>query len=69
MQDMIKQWPILSLLPMCTTDAGPSIINMIVCMSEVFGMIQGGVWYFHFALNIPFLVDYPINLLVLKKWR
>ena len=54
---------------MCTTDAGPSIINMIVCMSEVFGMIQGGVWYFHFALNIPFLVDYPINLLVLKKWR
>ena len=25
MQDMIKQWPILSLLPMCTTDAGLSI--------------------------------------------
>ena len=22
MQDIIKQWPILSLLPMCTTDAG-----------------------------------------------
>ena len=25
MQDIIKQWPILSLLPMCTTDAGLSI--------------------------------------------
>ena len=24
--DIIKQWPTLSLLPMCTTDAGLSII-------------------------------------------
>ena len=27
MQDIIKQWLILSLLPMCTTDAGLSIIS------------------------------------------
>ena len=26
MQDIIKQWPILSLLPMCTTDVGLSIL-------------------------------------------
>ena len=25
MQDIIKQWPVLSLFPMCTTDAGLSI--------------------------------------------
>ena len=27
MQDFIKQWPILSLSPMCTTNAGLSIIS------------------------------------------
>ena len=29
MQDIIKQWPILILLPMCTTDAGLSIITLV----------------------------------------
>ena len=27
MQDIIKQWPILSLLPLCKTDAGLSIVR------------------------------------------
>ena len=44
-----------------TPDSG-HLINMIVCMSEVFGTIQGGAWYFHLALNIHFFVDYPIPL-------
>ena len=30
MQDIINQWLILSLLPMCTTDAGLSIRAVIV---------------------------------------
>ena len=34
MQDIIKQWPILSLLPMCTTDAGLSII-ISTCIARV----------------------------------
>ena len=27
MQDIVNQWPILSLLPMCTSDAGLSIVS------------------------------------------
>ena len=29
MQDIIKQWPVLSLFPMCTTDAGLGIENSL----------------------------------------
>ena len=28
MLDIIKQWPILILLPMCTANAGPSIVSL-----------------------------------------
>ena len=30
MQDIIKKWPILILLPMCTADAGLSIIILLI---------------------------------------
>ena len=36
MQDIIKQWPILSLLPMCTTDAGLSINSHLIAVSIMF---------------------------------
>ena len=35
MQDIIKQWPILNLLPMCTTDAGLSIMFFFLIYSYV----------------------------------
>ena len=31
MRNIIKQWPILSLLPMCTNDAGLSIELLMSC--------------------------------------
>ena len=46
MQDIIKQWPILILLPMCTNDAGPSINHKLVFAIVIPHMLQVGVWIY-----------------------
>ena len=58
MQDIIKQWPILSLLPMCTTDAGVSIMTCSLCEDIHFiNSILSCTWPNRF-LSIVFSYDF-----------
>ena len=60
MQDNISQWPILNLLPMCTTDAGLSIGSCIDSNVQQTGLAQK---------DIPVVVLYTMALIETHDFR
>ena len=66
MQDMIKEWSILSLLPMCTNDAGLSINVTIVKLKhhgtppkQLHTFVANRLSQIHDVSSIVSEVDFP----------
>ena len=74
MQAIIKQWSILSLLPVCTTDAGLSIIDLFLNFYRIFGVSHQRIisqscicdmWRFHCKNKWPICYHFLSDIF---KW-